>query len=115
MKYWSIRVVEGADSEDALESLYREDFIDDEICDKIVPKIEFTPIDEQFKSLEVEPCAIVDGCAEIVDEENAEFFSVYVRLMDNEARCITDLPSRELAEQFVKTIKSLIKHGKAIS
>ena len=117
MRYWSIRVVEGENLEDALESLYHEDFVEDEICDKIVPSIDFTPVNEPFKSFEVEACAInpEDGCAEIVDEENAEFFSVYVRLMDDEARCIADLPTRELAELFMETCKTLVKHGKAVS
>ncbi len=77
----------------------------------------FTPIDEDFKSFEVEACKTdEEGYVEYgVDEEDAEFFSVYVRLMDDEARCIADLPTRELAELFMETCKTLVKHGKVFS
>lgn len=78
--------------------------------------VNFVPIDQDFKSFEIEGCTIdEDGYVDIVDEEDAEFFSVYVRLLDDEARCIADLPNKECAEHFINLCKSLIKYGKDIS
>jgi hypothetical protein len=75
----------------------------------------FLPVDQPFHEIDIEGCIEEDGQVSVVDFDNADFFSVYVRVKDDEARFIADLPTIELAEQFVKTIKSLIEHGKAIS
>jgi hypothetical protein len=76
----------------------------------------FCAINEEFIEIEIEGCIEEDGEISIVDYELAQFFGIYVRTeKDYEARHIADLQTKELAESFVETIKSLIKYGKAIS
>lgn len=74
--------------------------------------INFNPVNEDFREIEIEGCIEEDGEISIVDYHIAHFFGVYVRTVeDYEARHIADFPTFELAKSFVETIKSLIKYG----
>ena len=119
MKYWNIRVIEADSQAEAIQAVEDGDFYESDIlCDKVIPEMGFSEISEPFHCFDIEAVAIDDdGYIQIVDEEKAEFWSVYVRLMDDEARCIADLPSKALAIQFVKSVSSLIRNynGKAVS
>lgn len=118
MKYWNIRVIEADSQAEAVEAVENGDFCEsDSMCDKVIPEMGFGEIYDTFHCLDIEAVAIDDdGNVQIVDEEKAEFWSVYVRLMDDESRCIADLPSKALAFSFVKSVSSLVRnYGKAVS
>ncbi len=77
-------------------------------------EIDFTPsaaFDIPWNDVEMKPIKREDGpegkiltaCEE--NEEEADFWSVYLRGVDGEARCIADLPTKKLATQFAKLIK----------
>ena len=64
---------------------------------------------EAFDKIEVWPVAdLGDGQCETCEPEHADFYSVYVHLVEGGIQCIADLPTKKLADSLANLIEKLI-------
>lgn len=65
-----------------------------------------------WQDMEVSPVLNNDGGCEVCDEENAEFWSVYLHQIEGGVQCIADLHTKKQAEQLAELIENAAKHYK---
>lgn len=75
--------------------------------------IDFHPNSElkQWDNIEIHPCKVYKENDkefwEQCEENEAQFYSVYIHLIDGGLQCIADFTTKELAERFARTLRTL--------
>ena len=70
----------------------------------------FAPIDQEWTEIEVCPCRNVDNDQiEVCDEEECQFYGVYIHTEDGFALSIADFTSKALADNLKLLIESAVK------
>lgn len=81
-----------------------------------VKNIDFNPEQAvtKWNDIEVSPVREYEGNCEVCEEQDAEFWSVYLRQVEGHVKCIADLPSQELALSLEQLIRSaVVSHEQA--
>lgn len=61
----------------------------------------YAPVTEPWASVEINACQYVgDNSIETCDEEDADFYSVYLRLNSGMVQCVADFTNKHLAENL---------------
>lgn len=91
------------------------------VADKYVEKKKFPEfyspdsVPAQWDDIEVHGCAVVadDGSVETVDDDQAEFWSVYLHDVNGGVQCIADLETSEQASAFANLLEVIVKNHKS--
>lgn len=85
------------------------------VMEQDYPHLDFTPepAKGEWDAVEVDACIEEDGSVTSgVNDEEAQFFSVYLHQVTGGVQCVADLPTRKLAEQLAELITNAAKSYK---
>jgi hypothetical protein len=71
----------------------------------------FYPTSAHWDNVEIHPMQNIDS-PELCEEDEAEFYSIFLHLTSGGLKCIADLPSKELAYSLKETMLRFLAGGK---